>query len=34
MTDADKGTVELKFYSNDDLDRLLDLILREKRDIF
>jgi len=34
MTAPDKGTVELKFYSNDDLDRLLDLILREKRDIF
>jgi ParB family chromosome partitioning protein len=26
----EKGTVELKFYSNDDLDRLLSLILREK----
>ena len=34
MVAQDKGTVELKFYSNDDLDRLLDLILREKRDIF
>ena len=34
MTAPDKGTLELKFYSNDDLDRLLDLILREKRDIF
>lgn len=34
LTARDKGTVELKFYSNDDLDRLLDLILREKRDIF
>lgn len=34
MTAADKGIVELKFYSTDDLDRLLDLILREKRDIF
>lgn len=34
MTAADKGAVELKFYSNDDLDRLIDLILREKRDIF
>ena len=26
----EKGTVEVKFYSNDDLDRLLALILREK----
>lgn len=34
MTAPEKGTVELKFYSNDDLDRLLNLILREKRDIF
>jgi len=34
MAAPDKGTLELKFYSNDDLDRLLDLILREKRDIF
>jgi ParB family transcriptional regulator, chromosome partitioning protein len=30
----EKGTVELKFYSNDDLDRLLSLILREKREDF
>jgi ParB family chromosome partitioning protein len=34
MTAPDKGAVELKFYSNDDLERLLDLILREKRNIF
>jgi ParB family transcriptional regulator, chromosome partitioning protein len=34
MSAQDKGSVELRFYSNDDLDRLLDLILREKRDIF
>ena len=34
MSAPEKGTVELKFYSNDDLDRLLDLILREKLDIF
>ena len=34
MIAADKGTVELKFYSSEDLDRLLDLILREKRDVF
>jgi hypothetical protein len=30
----EKGTVELKFYSNDDLDRLLSLILREKMENF
>lgn len=34
LSAQDKGTIELKFYSSDDLDRLLDLILREKRDIF
>ena len=26
-----KGRVEVSFYSNDDLDRILDLILREHR---
>jgi ParB family chromosome partitioning protein len=26
-----KGSIEMRFYSNDDLDRLLDLILREAR---
>ncbi|HSQ31074.1 MAG TPA: ParB/RepB/Spo0J family partition protein [Gemmatimonadaceae bacterium] len=30
----EKGTVELKYYSNDDLDRLLALILREKMEDF
>lgn len=34
LTAESKGTLELKFYSSEDLDRLLDLILREKRDIF
>lgn len=34
LASPDKGIVEIKFYSNDDLDRLLDLILRENRDIF
>lgn len=34
LTGDSKGTLELKFYSSEDLDRLLDLILREKRDIF
>jgi ParB family chromosome partitioning protein len=29
-----KGTVRIGFYSADDLDRLLDLILRERRDIY
>jgi ParB family chromosome partitioning protein len=29
-----KGVVRISFYSNDDLDRLLDLILRERRDIY
>jgi len=29
-----KGTVEIAFYSNDDLDRILDLILRENRKDF
>lgn len=31
VTGDKKGKVELAFYSNDDLDRLLDLILRERR---
>lgn len=31
VNDAKKGAIELTFYSNDDLDRLLDLILREHR---
>lgn len=30
----EKGSVELKFYSNDDLDRLLALILRDKKEDF
>jgi ParB family chromosome partitioning protein len=29
-----KGSVRIAFYSPDDLDRLLDLILRDKRDIY
>jgi len=29
-----KGTVEIAFYSNDDLDRILDLILRDNRKDF
>ena len=29
-----KGSVRIAFYSADDLDRLLDLILRERRDIY
>ena len=29
-----KGNVRIAFYSSDDLDRLLDLILRERRDIY
>lgn len=31
VTGESKGTIELDFYSSDDLDRLLDLILRESR---
>lgn len=31
LTADAKGRVEISFYSNDDLDRLLDLILRESR---
>lgn len=34
LTGEEKGTLELKFYSNDDLDRLLSLILREKMEDF
>jgi len=34
LTAEHKGTIELAFYSNDDLDRLLDLILRESRKDF
>jgi ParB family chromosome partitioning protein len=29
-----KGAIRISFYSSDDLDRLLDLILRERRDIY
>ena len=29
-----KGNIRISFYSPDDLDRLLDLILRERRDIY
>jgi ParB family chromosome partitioning protein len=29
-----KGNIRISFYSSDDLDRLLDLILRERRDIY
>lgn len=32
LTGPDKGCLELKFYSTDDLDRLLDLILRQNRE--
>jgi ParB family chromosome partitioning protein len=31
LTAANQGRIELSFYSNDDLERLLDLILRENR---
>jgi ParB family chromosome partitioning protein len=31
MTDVERGVIEVTFYSNDDLDRVLDLILRENR---
>ena len=34
LTGEERGTVEVKFYSNDDLDRLLSLILREKMEDF
>jgi hypothetical protein len=29
-----RGKVEIEFYSADDLDRILELILREKRNDF
>lgn len=32
LAGEEKGTVELKFYSNDDLERLLALILRERKE--
>jgi ParB family transcriptional regulator, chromosome partitioning protein len=31
LTGPSKGTVEISFYSSDDLDRILDLVLQEKR---
>jgi ParB family transcriptional regulator, chromosome partitioning protein len=31
LSDAAKGKIELSFYSHDDLDRILDLILHEQR---
>jgi len=31
LSAAEKGRIELSFYSHDDLDRILDLILRESR---
>jgi ParB family chromosome partitioning protein len=31
LSDQERGVIELTFYSNDDLDRVLDLILRESR---
>jgi ParB family chromosome partitioning protein len=31
LTGPSKGTLEIAFYSDDDLDRVLDLILREQR---
>jgi ParB family transcriptional regulator, chromosome partitioning protein len=31
LGEGDKGVIELSFYSNEDLDRILDLILREQR---
>lgn len=31
LADADRGVIEMTFYSNDDLDRLLELLLREHR---
>lgn len=31
MSGPEKGVIRISFYSNDDLDRLLDLILREQR---
>lgn len=34
LSGREKGKIELSFYSNEDLERLLDLILREKRSDF
>lgn len=34
MTDVERGVIEVTFYSNDDLDRVLDLILRQNRHDF
>ncbi len=34
FADSAKGVVRIAFYSHDDLDRLLDLILRERREDF
>lgn len=34
LTGTNKGKIELSFYNNDDLDRILDLILRERRQDF
>lgn len=31
VADGNRGTVEITFYSNDDLDRILELVLREQR---
>jgi ParB family transcriptional regulator, chromosome partitioning protein len=31
LAGPNKGTVQISFYSSDDLDRILDLVLREKR---
>jgi ParB family chromosome partitioning protein len=31
LGDGDRGVIEMTFYSNDDLDRLLELLLRENR---
>ena len=31
LSDAQKGTIEVSFYSNDDLERILDLVLKENR---
>jgi ParB family chromosome partitioning protein len=34
LSDGERGVIELTFYSNDDLDRILDLILRDQRGDF
>jgi ParB family transcriptional regulator, chromosome partitioning protein len=34
LSGENRGKIELAFYSNDDLDRLLELILRERRQDF